>query len=55
MPDLHGAFPCLVSPIDAAGHIREDVLGHLCDDLIEFACLDADQRKAVETALGDVA
>ena len=61
MPDFHGVFPYLVSPIDAAGHIREDVLGHLCDDLIksgvhgltplgstgEFAYLDAEQRTAV--------
>src|SRR6201996_7143254 len=61
MPDFHGVFPYLVSPIDAAGHIREDVLGDLCDDLIqsgvhgltplgstgEFAYLDADQRTAV--------
>jgi 4-hydroxy-tetrahydrodipicolinate synthase len=61
MPDFHGVFPYLVSPIDAAGHIREDVLGRLCDDLIasgvhgltplgstgEFAYLDADQRTAV--------
>src|SRR6201996_655703 len=61
MPDFHGVFPYLVSPIDAAGHIREDVLGDLCDDLIkagvhgltplgstgEFAYLDNDQRTAV--------
>src|SRR5580704_6307530 len=61
MPAFNGVFPYLVSPIDAAGHIREDVLGHLCDDLIksgvhgltplgstgEFAYLDAEQRTAV--------
>jgi 4-hydroxy-tetrahydrodipicolinate synthase len=61
MPDFHGVFPYLVSPIDAAGHIREDVLARLCDDLIksgvhgltplgstgEFAYLNADQRTAV--------
>ena len=61
MPDFHGVFSYLVSPIDAAGHIREDVLARLCDDLIksgvhgltplgstgEFAYLDADQRTAV--------
>jgi 4-hydroxy-tetrahydrodipicolinate synthase len=61
MSDLHGVFPYLVSPIDAAGHIREDVLGRLCDDLIasgvhgltplgstgEFAYLDAGQRTQV--------
>jgi 4-hydroxy-tetrahydrodipicolinate synthase len=63
MPDFHGVFPYLVSPIDAAGHIREDVLGQLCDDLIasgvhgltplgstgDFACLDAEQRTTKET------
>jgi 4-hydroxy-tetrahydrodipicolinate synthase len=61
MPDFHGVFPYLVSPIDAAGHIREEVLARLCDDLIksgvhgltplgstgEFAYLDAEQRTAV--------
>ena len=61
MSDFHGVFPYLVSPIDAAGHIREDVLARLCDDLItsgvhgltplgstgEFAYFDADQRTAV--------
>jgi len=35
MPDLHGVFPYLVSPIDAAGRIKTDVLGKLCDDLIK--------------------
>jgi 4-hydroxy-tetrahydrodipicolinate synthase len=61
MPDFHGVFPYLVSPIDAAGNIRESVLGRLCDDLIksgvhgltplgstgEFAYLDRDQRTCV--------
>jgi 4-hydroxy-tetrahydrodipicolinate synthase len=61
MPDFHGVFPYLVSPIDAGGCIREKVLGRLCDDLIksgvhgltplgstgEFAYLDAGQRSAV--------
>ena len=61
MPDLHGVFPYLVSPIDAAGRIKTDVLGKLCDDLIkagvhgltplgstgEFAYLDNEQRTAV--------
>src|ERR1700746_2772730 len=61
MPDFHGVFPYLVSPTDATGHIREDVLGHLCDDLIksgvhgltplgstgEFAYLDTEQRTAI--------
>ena len=61
MPDFHGVFPYLVSPIDATGDIRESVLGRLCDDLIksgvhgltplgstgEFAYLDRDQRHSV--------
>jgi 4-hydroxy-tetrahydrodipicolinate synthase len=61
MSDFHGVFPYLVSPIDTAGHIREDVLARLCDDLItsgvhgltplgstgEFAYLDAGPRTAV--------
>ena len=61
MPDLHGVFPYLVSPIDAAGRIKTDVLGKLCDDLIkasvhgltplgstgEFAYLNSEQRTAV--------
>ena len=61
MPDFHGVFPYLVSPIDAAGNIRESVLGRLCDDLIksgvhgltplgstgEFAYLDRDQRTSM--------
>src|ERR1700724_679757 len=61
MPDFHGVFPYLVSPIDTGGNIRESVLGRLCDDLIksgvhgltplgstgEFAYLDRDQRTSV--------
>ena len=61
MPDLHGVFPYLVSPIDSAGKIKTDVLATLCDDLIkagvhgltplgstgEFAYLDSEQRAAV--------
>ena len=61
MTDLHGVFPYLVSPIDAAGRIKTDVLGKLCDDLIkagvhgltplgstgEFAYLNSEQRTAV--------
>jgi 4-hydroxy-tetrahydrodipicolinate synthase len=59
--DLHGVFPYLVSPIDAAGRIKTDVLARLCDDLIkagvhgltplgstgEFAYLNNEQRTAV--------
>jgi 4-hydroxy-tetrahydrodipicolinate synthase len=61
MPDFHGVFPYLVSPVDASGHIRAEVLGRLCDDLIkagvhgltplgstgEFAYLNNAQRAAV--------
>jgi 4-hydroxy-tetrahydrodipicolinate synthase len=61
MPDFHGVFPYLVSPIDSSGHIRENVLARLCDDLItsgvhgltplgstgEFAYLNAEQRMSV--------
>src|ERR1700712_150714 len=61
MADFQGVFPYLVSPIDASGQIRTDVLGRLCDDLIksgvhgltplgstgEFAYLSRDQRTAV--------
>src|ERR1700754_1398768 len=64
MPDLHGVFPYLVSPIDAAGRIKTDVLARLCDDLIkagvhgltplgstgEFAYLNNEQRAAVVQA-----
>src|ERR1700742_5253556 len=59
--DIHGVFPYLVSPIDASGRIKTDVLGRLCDDLIkagvhgltplgstgEFAYLNSEQRTAV--------
>src|SRR5256884_7027531 len=61
MPDFHGVFPYLVSPLDAQGQVRTEVLGRLCDDLIksgvhgltplgstgEFAYLDATQRSCV--------
>ena len=61
MTDFHGVFPYLVSPVDASGNIRTEVLGRLCDDLIasgvhgltplgstgEFAYLDNAQRAAV--------
>ena len=29
MADFHGVFPYLVSPLDAFGQIRSDVLGRL--------------------------
>ena len=61
MPDFHGVFPYLVSPVDAGGTVRREVLAHLCNDLIasgvhgltplgstgEFAYLNAAQRLAV--------
>jgi len=61
MADFHGVFPYLVSPLDASGQIRRDVLGRLCEDLIacgvhgltplgstgEFAYLNNAQRAAV--------
>src|SRR6187399_2738399 len=61
MADFHGVFPYLVSPIDASGEIRTEVLGRLCDDLItagvhgltplgstgEFAYLNHAQRATV--------
>src|ERR1043165_1352164 len=64
MTDFQGVFPYLVSPIDAAGNIRTDVLARLCDDLIkagvhgltplgstgEFAYLNIEQRTAVVRA-----
>jgi 4-hydroxy-tetrahydrodipicolinate synthase len=64
MADFHGVFPYLVSPVDADGQIRTEVLGRLCDDLIkagvhgltplgstgEFAYLNNVQRIAVVQA-----
>ena len=64
MPDFHGVFPYLVSPLEATGKVRTEVLGRLCDDLItsgvhgltplgstgEFAYVDARQRSAVVKA-----
>ena len=61
MTDFHGVFPYLVSPLEADGQIRTEVLGRLCDDLItsgvhgltplgstgEFAYLNNAQRAAV--------
>ena len=64
MADFHGVFPYLVSPVDAEGRVRADVMGRLCDDLIqagvhgltplgstgEFAYLGTAQREAVVRA-----
>src|SRR5258708_20359150 len=61
MADFRGVLPYLVSPVDASGRIRSDVLARLCDDLIksgvhgltplgstgEFAYLDNAQRAEV--------
>lgn len=58
---FHGVFPYLVSPVDAAGEVKADVLARLCDDLIgagvhgltplgstgEFAYLSWLQRRRV--------
>jgi 4-hydroxy-tetrahydrodipicolinate synthase len=58
---FRGVFPYLVSPVDASGEIKADVLGRLCDDLIkagvhgltplgstgEFAYLSWPQRRRV--------
>src|SRR6516165_12001164 len=64
MPDLHGVFPYLVSPVDAGGKVRTGVLGRLCEDLIasgvhgltplgstgEFAYLNNAQRSEIVRA-----
>jgi 4-hydroxy-tetrahydrodipicolinate synthase len=61
MIDFHGVFPYLVSPVDADGRVRTEVLAKLCDDLVkagvhgltplgstgEFAYLNQAQRAAV--------
>src|SRR6195952_2567664 len=69
MADFHGVFPYLVSPVDASGQIRTDVLGCLCDDLIksgvhgltplgstgEFAYLNHEKRSVVVQTTIDAA
>ena len=61
MSEFHGVFPYLVSPVDADGTVRTNVLAKLCEDLIaagvhgltplgstgEFAYLNAAQRISV--------
>jgi 4-hydroxy-tetrahydrodipicolinate synthase len=61
MQKFHGVFPYLVSPLDADGRVKTDVLGRLSSDLIakgvhgltplgstgEFAYLNAQQRETV--------
>ncbi len=66
MPDFHGVFPYLVSPVDPDGTVRTNVLARLCDDLVaagvhgltplgstgEFAYLGPAQRRlVVETTI----
>jgi len=60
-PPFHGVFPYLVSPIDARGEVKAQVLARLCDDLVaagvhgltplgstgEFAYLSREQRRRV--------
>jgi 4-hydroxy-tetrahydrodipicolinate synthase len=65
--EFHGVFPYLVSPVDAAGEVKTQVLERLCEDLIaagvhgltalgstgEFAYLSWPQRRAiVDTVVG---
>ena len=67
---FHGVFPYLVSPVDAAGGIKDEVLARLCDDLIktgvhgltplgstgEFAYLTwAQRRRVVEVVVKSAA
>ena len=69
MSDFHGVFPYLVSPVDASGRVRSDVLGKLVSDLVkagvhgltplgstgEFAYLNREQREAVVQATVEAA
>src|ERR1700689_4918277 len=64
MTDLHGVFPYLISPVDADGRVKADVLSRLANDLIaagvhgltplgstgEFAYLSNEQRVAIVRA-----
>jgi 4-hydroxy-tetrahydrodipicolinate synthase len=64
MPDFHGVFPYLVSPVDSEGHVRAAVLKKLVNDLVgagvhgltplgstgEFAYLNDEQRAAIVRA-----
>ena len=65
--DFHGVFPYLVSPVDASGEVKADVLARLCDDLIaagvhgltplgstgEFAYLSRAQRRRIVEVVVD--
>jgi 4-hydroxy-tetrahydrodipicolinate synthase len=69
MADFHGVFPYLVSPVDADGRVRGEVLARLCDDLVksgvhgltplgstgEFAYLNNAQRASVVQATTEAA
>jgi 4-hydroxy-tetrahydrodipicolinate synthase len=69
MPDFHGVFPYLVSPVDETGRVKTDVLSRLCNDLIaagvhgltplgstgEFAYLNAVQRETIVRATVEAA
>jgi 4-hydroxy-tetrahydrodipicolinate synthase len=69
MPDFHGVFPYLVSPIDDAGRVLTDVLARLVSDLVkagvhgltplgstgEFAYVTREQRIAVVQATVEAA
>lgn len=69
MKEFHGVFPYLVSPVDADGNVKADVLARLCDDLIkagvhgltplgstgEFAYLNWPQRRRVVEVVIDAA
>jgi 4-hydroxy-tetrahydrodipicolinate synthase len=66
---FHGVFPYLVSPVHESGEVNADVLGRLCDDLIEagvhgltplgstgeFAYLTWQQRRRVVEVVIDAA
>jgi dihydrodipicolinate synthase/N-acetylneuraminate lyase len=66
---FHGVFPYLVSPIDATGNVKAQVLARLCDDLIragvhgltplgstgEFAYLSPEQQRRVVEVVADAA
>lgn len=67
--DFHGVHPYLVSPIDAHGRVKDQVLGRLCEDLIaagvhglvplgstgEFAYLNRAQRDRVVAVVVEAA
>jgi len=69
MSEFHGVFPYLVSPVDAAGRVKADVLARLSADLIakgvhgltplgstgEFAYLSAEQRRQVVATVVETA